>query len=227
MELYLIRHGEPQWVDDDRCVVDPMLTERGHRQSQAVAEALRGIHFDEIFVSPLQRTSLTAEPMLAERGATAQVVEWLREIAEPDWHGQHATVAVDAYANERRLTAEERWNGIPGGEAPRDFARRVEDGCADYLTSRGWRRTSQPLPVWKVPADEQSTRVAMFAHAGTNGVILCHLLGIAPVPWEWDRLATSHASITKLTTMEMGDGHTWMLDALSNVEHLDRADRTR
>ena len=227
MEIYLIRHGEPLWVDNDCCVVDPLLTERGERQSRAVAAALAHVQFDQILMSPLRRPQLTAAPLIAQTGASAVVAPWLEEIREPDWHGQHATVAADAYANERKLTAEQRWGGIPGGEAPRDFVKRVEQGCADFLHGLGWRRTDQPLAVWEVPDEALDRRIAIFAHAGTNGVILCHLLGFAAVPWEWDRMATAHASITRLTTMAMGDGHALMLAALSNVEHLAVADRTR
>ena len=46
------------------------------------------------------------------------------------------------------------------------------------------------------------------------------------MPWEWDRFVTGHASITRLVTMEMGDGHTFSLTKLSDVEHLDAEDRT-
>ena len=73
-------------------------------------------------------------------------------------------------------------------------------------------------------ADQSSLPV--FAHAGTNGVLLCQLLGLEPVPWEWDRFVTHHASITRLSTMEMRDGYTFALNRLSDVEHLPRDART-
>ena len=97
-------------------------------------------------------------------------------------------------------------------------------GAAEFLAARGIYRSKQTLPVWHM--DESERRIAIFAHAGTNGVILCHLLGLDPVPWEWDRFFTGHASITRLVTMEMGDGHTFSLTKLSDVEHLDAEDRT-
>jgi probable phosphoglycerate mutase len=46
------------------------------------------------------------------------------------------------------------------------------------------------------------------------------------VPWEWDRFVTGHASITRLVTMELADGHTFSLTKLSDVEHLAVEDRT-
>ena len=66
----------------------------------------------------------------------------------------------------------------------------------------------------------------IVAHSGTNGVLLCQLLGLDPVPWEWDRFVTMHSSITRLTSWEMGDGHTFALSRLSDVEHLPANART-
>ena len=54
----------------------------------------------------------------------------------------------------------------------------------------------------------------------------CRMLGLEPVPWEWDRFVTHHASITRLSTMEMRDGYTFALNRLSDVEHLPRDART-
>ena len=68
--------------------------------------------------------------------------------------------------------------------------------------------------------------LAVVAHAGTNGVLLCQLLGLQPVPWEWDRFVTGHASITRLESMQMDDGHTFSLTKLSDTEHLDSDHRT-
>ena len=69
MEIVLIRHGEPEWVRDGLNIVDPPLTERGHRQAEKVAQALDGEVFDEILISPLLRPRLTAAPLLAKLGA--------------------------------------------------------------------------------------------------------------------------------------------------------------
>ena len=225
LELYLIRHAEPEWVVDDKNIVDPGLTERGHRQARALADALDGVHFDEIWCSPLRRPQLTAAPLLERRDLGVQIAPWLEEIREPNWHGLPATLAADAYAEDRNQSAEERWNGLPGGEPPRDFAARVVLGCASFLHDRHVTRTEQLLPVWEMP--DEPRRVALFAHAGTNGMVLCHVLGIPPVPWEWDRLSTGHASITRIEPMKVGGGYTYMLSALSDQEHLARPDRTR
>jgi 2,3-bisphosphoglycerate-dependent phosphoglycerate mutase len=224
MELVLIRHGEPEWVRDGLNVVDPPLTERGTRQAERVAEVLAGEEFDEIVISPLRRPRLTAAPSLVQRGLVEVIEAWLEEIREPNWHGTPFELAKKAYEEERSRAADDRWDGLKGGEAARDFVERVRAGATTFLADRGIYRSKQTLPVWQV--EQPDRRIAVFAHAGTNGVILCHLLGLDPVPWEWDRFVTGHASITRLSTMELADGHTFSLTKLSDVEHLAVDDRT-
>jgi len=224
MEIVLIRHGEPEWVRDGLNVVDPPLTERGHRQAQRVAGALDGQEFDEIVISPLLRPRQTAAPSLSRLDADEVVEPFLEEIREPNWHGTPAELAQKAYEEERSRAALARWEGVVGGEASRDFVERVRAGMTEFLDVRGVYRTKQILPVWHM--DQADRRIAVFAHAGTNGVLLCHLLGLDPVPWEWDRFVTGHASITRLVSIQLGDGHTFSLTKLSDVEHLALEDRT-
>lgn len=225
MEITLIRHGEPEWVRDGLNVVDPPLTERGRLQAQRVAEVLSSEQFDAVIVSPLRRARQTAAPLLAALGQVEVVEAFLHEIREPDWHGTPVELARTAYAEERSRAAEDRWSGLQGGgEPPREFVERVRSGAAGYWGALGMFRAKQTLPLWHIERPEH--RVAVIAHAGTNGVLLCQLLGLEPVPWEWDRFVTRHASITRLSSMHMRDGHTFSLSRLSDVEHLPLDART-
>jgi probable phosphoglycerate mutase len=224
MEIVLVRHGQPEWVHDGLSVVDPPLTERGHRQAQRVADVLAATAFDEVVVSPLQRAQQTAAPLLASLGRPLVIEPWLHEIREPDWHGSPAELMRKAYEDERQRRSEERWTGLVGGEPPSEFVERVRRDSAAFFAARGMYRSEQILPMWHV--DHAEMRIAVVAHAGTNGVLLCQLLGLQPVPWEWDRFVTGHASITRLESMQMGDGHTFSLTKLSDTEHLASDDRT-
>ena len=78
--------------------------------------------------------------------------------------------------------------------------------------------------MWDIADPER--RIALVAHAGTNSVAICHLLGLAPTPWEWDRFVIGHASVSRLRTMEMGDGHSFSLTRLGDNEFLAKTDRT-
>ena len=87
IEIVFVRHGEPEWVRGGLNVDDPPLTERGQEQARRLAQRLAGEHFDEILVSPLQRTRQTAAPLLAAVGREQVLAPWLEEIRNPVWHG--------------------------------------------------------------------------------------------------------------------------------------------
>jgi broad specificity phosphatase PhoE len=65
-------------------VADPSLTEIGERQAELVAEALRPIGIDLLYVSPMRRTLQTAAPTAAAMGVAARVFTGLHE-----WGGIH------------------------------------------------------------------------------------------------------------------------------------------
>jgi len=225
VEIVFVRHAQPEWVRDGLNVVDPPLTELGDRQAEHLARALEHEAFDEILVSPLGRARQTAAPLLAATGRDEEIDGWLEEIRDPKWHGTPAERAAEAYAELRGRPAVGRWEGLPGGESTRDFVDRMRLGAQHFLAERGVRRAEHELPVWEV--EEPGARILLIAHAGTNSVTMCHLLGLAPTPWEWDRFVLGHASVSRVEALPLGDGFTFSLTKLSDVEHLPLADRTR
>jgi probable phosphoglycerate mutase len=225
MELLLVRHGQPEWVRDGLNVVDPPLTELGRRQAAALAAAMTGEALDEVLVSPLLRARETAAPVLEALGRSEDIDMWLEEIRDPKWHGTPAERAAEAYRELRDRPAADRWRGLTGGEDIRDFVDRIHLGAEKFLQERGVHRLDVELPVWHIA--EPGRRIALIAHAGTNTIMICHLLGLDPTPWEWDRMVLRHASISRLEAIPAGEGYIFSLTALSDVEHLPAADRTR
>jgi 2,3-bisphosphoglycerate-dependent phosphoglycerate mutase len=219
VEIVMVRHGQPQWIRDGLCVVDPILTETGFAQADHLAPALADEHFDEFFVSPLVRAGQTAAPLAKRLDRTPTVVQWLEECREPDWHGEPAEIATNAYKNEAGYHHDQRWEGLPGGESLRDFTTRIHAGLTDFLAERGITRVPDvELPVWHI--DAPGRRILWVAHAGTNAVATSHLLGLTPVPWEWDRFRLGHASINRLRAIPVGKYFTFSVTRLSDVEHL-------
>lgn len=221
----LIRHGQPEWVRDGLNVVDPPLTELGHRQAAALAAVMATQELDEVLVSPLLRARQTAAPVLAALGRGEDIDMWLEEIRDPKWHGTPAERAAEAYRELNSRAAADRWRGLTGGEDIREFVDRIRLGAEKFLQERGVHRMEGELPVWHIA--EPGRRIALIAHAGTNTIVICHLLGLPPTPWEWERMVLRHASISRLEAIPVGDGFTFSLTALSDVEHLPAADRTR
>lgn len=79
--IYLMRHAEVRYFEG----VHPehvVLTERGREQATAAAGALRGIHFDRVLTSGLERTLETASIVAPE--AEHESVYALREIESGD-----------------------------------------------------------------------------------------------------------------------------------------------
>ena len=225
MRITLIRHGEPEWVKNGLNVDNPPLTMKGQEQAEMVATYLADTHFDEIYVSPLLRAQQTAAPLLRQNGRTGITADWLQEIRNPIWHGTPVEKAVEAYKEERSRPSHERWGGLNGGEAVSDFVRRINDDCAQFLTVNGYGKVSNGLPVW-THGKTLDKHIAFVAHAGTNSVVICHLLVLEPTPREWERFVLGHASISEVEPLALSDGVTFSLTRLSGVEHLPKSHRT-
>ena len=73
MILYLIRHGDPNYVTDS-------LTERGKLQAEAVGKRMYATKIDTIFSSPMGRARETADPACKLLGLEKNIEEWTREI---------------------------------------------------------------------------------------------------------------------------------------------------
>ena len=221
MEIVIIRHAEPEWVKDGFSVDNPPLTDRGRVQAEHLADVLAAENFDEVLVSPLVRTQQTAEPLLSRWGKELVIENWLEEIRNPVWHGTPEERAHAAWAAEKRKNSHDRWSGIDGGEAVNDFVERINIGTSLFLEERGLVRSDNSLPVWDRKNDfNPEHKVALVAHAGTGSIAICHMLGLPPTPWEWERLVIGHATINRVRSLELGDGVTFGLTRLSDTEHL-------
>ena len=208
-------------------VDDPPLTTRGGDQARLAAERLAAESFDEVLVSPLVRARQTAEPLLAATGRELVVEPWLEEIRNPVWHGTPEERAAEAWRAEREKASHQRWTGLDGGEPVNEFVDRINVGCSLFLEERGVTRSDTDLPVWVTDAAfVTGRRTLLVAHAGTNSVTLCHLLGLAPTPWEWERFVIGHASVSTVRMLSLGDGVTFSVSKLSDNEHLPADLRT-
>lgn len=225
MELLFVRHGEPAWSRDGLAVDDPPLTDRGHEQADLVAKMLADVPFDALFVSPLRRAQQTAAPIATATGLDAVTLPWLAEIFPGTFEGTPQEVVEQTFRESRGRPLDEQWEGIPGGESFRDFHNRVTTGLAAMLEEHGTRRTSVHPPLWQL--DDPQRRIVFVAHGGTNAVSLGYLLGIEPVPWEWERFVAFHAAVSTIAPIEISSGHSFSLFRFSDTSHLPEALRTR
>ena len=218
MDILLVRHAQPQWDKDAVSSVDPGLTRRGVQQADLLAERMLHERVDLLLVSTARRAQETAQPVrVRQSGVPTEDRAWLHEIRMPDhWEGTPADEVNRALSEARQRPRDLWWEGMPGGESFRDFHARVTIGLTAELAGLGVERRDDGL--WEVSPDVPE--ITTIAHAGTNSVVLGHLLGLEPEPWEWERFASDHASLTRLRSTRIADGHIFSLQGFSDVSHL-------
>ncbi|WP_428261395.1 histidine phosphatase family protein [Haliangium sp.] len=222
MELIFIRHAQPEWIRDGRSVMDPPLTELGRVQARLLASASRDWRRpSELLVSPLVRTRETAEPVAEALSMEPGVIDFFAEIRLPDWSQTPAETVDRTLREARERSYEAWWDGLPGGESFRDFHERITGGLRQLLGERGVSRIDDDGPaVWTLDQPEQ--RLVLVGHGGSNAVALTYLLDLRPVPWEWERFGSRHASITVVRSRRIAGGHVFSLRSFSSVAHLPR-----
>ena len=220
MLLRLIRHAEPAYVVDNTMFNDPELTPRGHRQAALLATRDWG-RVDELWVSPMVRAQQTAAPVAEALGLEPVTHDWMHEIMVPgDWEGSPVDRYAEVFEQLNLRAIAELWEGLPGGESFRDFHERVTVGLRATLRRYG----AEPVvtedgdpDLWSEPDD---VSVLFVAHGGTNAVTLCHLLGVSPTPWEWDRFDSAHTSVATLRTKQVAHAVAFGMTGFGDVTHL-------
>ena len=176
LELWLLRHGETTWNAERRIQgqTNTPLSDLGIRQAKALAKRLKGIHFDQVYSSDLDRASHTANLALAN--SKPMFDQRLREIHFGIFEGKrHADFSPEEeahYAHHKEDPYERR---IPGGECWRDLGERAESWLKD-------------LP--------REGKVIAFSHGGTIRSTLFRLIGY-PNNYEWTA-SFANTGITRL-----------------------------
>ncbi|HSL43595.1 MAG TPA: histidine phosphatase family protein [Anaerolineales bacterium] len=186
--LLLIRHGENDYVKTSKLagrLPGIHLNERGQKQAQALAEALKDVPMKAIYSSPLERAMETATPIANARK--------LDIIPEPDlmdtnigsWQGKSLKVL--------RLT--KLWRIVQS--APSRF--RFPDG--ESFVESQTRYVSALERIIKKHNKPQDT-VAVVFHADPIKLAVAYFLGM-PLD-HFQRLSCDTASLTALYVSEAG-----------------------
>jgi broad specificity phosphatase PhoE len=117
----LVRHGETEWSASGKHTgrTDIPLTEEGERKAKGLRERFKGVKFDRVFTSPLQRARRTCE--LSGFGEVAKGDPDLLEWNYGDYEGRKSSEI---------LAERPGWllfrDGCPNGEQPADVALRAD-----------------------------------------------------------------------------------------------------
>jgi broad specificity phosphatase PhoE len=119
--VYLARHGETAWSlsGQHTGLTDLPLTTRGECNARRLGERLKGLEFDRVFSSPLQRVKRTCE--LAGFGSRA---EFDRDLVEWNYGEYEGLRTADIRA--KRPGWEMFRDGFPGGESFDQIAARAD-----------------------------------------------------------------------------------------------------
>lgn len=218
MEILLIRHGQPNWAPDNRSRNDPVLSDLGRDQAERLARSLEPGSFDLLWVSPLKRAEQTAEPIAEALDLEPETHDFLAEITNPaGWDGSPVEEVERILAQSKLRPPEEMWEGFPEGESFREFHQRVTQGMTEVLSRQGVEPLNGHDQLW---TDVPQLRVMVVAHGGTNAVLLGHLLGLEPTPWEWDRFDSAHTSHAQLKAKPVSVGCAFGLLRFGDTTHL-------
>jgi len=122
--IYIVRHGETAWSISGQHtgLTDLPLTAQGENNARALCSRLRGLQFENIYTSPLQRARKTCQ--LAGFSAVAEIDPDLVEWNYGDYEG-----LTSAQIRAERPDWQLFRDGAPGGESPADAIARAGRVC--------------------------------------------------------------------------------------------------
>lgn len=202
-EILLVRHAESAAADPDRPFAlvdghsDPPLHADGVVQAHQVCGRLidSGEDFAAVYVTNLQRTRQTAQPLLEHLGIDPTVEPDLREVMLGEFEGgelrRRATLGDPVLAD---VWAQERWDAIPGAEPDDAFEARVRQAIQRIATAH---------------ADQT---VAVFTHGGVIGKVL----QLAGSSRGFAFAGADNASVSHLVVL----GELWVIRSFNDTAHL-------
>lgn len=172
-QLWLVRHGETEWSKSGQHTsrTDIPLTEQGRKRAEALREYLKGMKFDAVFVSPMQRARETCA--IAGFADQAQVDDNLKEWDYGIYEGK-TTAQIRA-----EVPGWSVWkHPIIGGETAEHVGER-----ADAMITRA---------LASAPA---GGNIALFAHAHILRILAARWLLLAATGGSLFALGTGSVSV--------------------------------
>jgi broad specificity phosphatase PhoE len=187
-DLLLVRHAEPARGASN----DPLLSCAGLAQSERLAERLRSVWIEAVYVAPERRAVQTANVLSTALDRPQYVIQDLAEIEfDASEIGEPAEMAPTFG---ERFTTEPRWDSLPGFGSSRAFRRRAIQAIEGAI------------------ACNPARRVVVVTH---SSVINAYLSMVLAIPRD-QFFAPEHASISAVRWSEDRYG----LRSLNDVSHL-------
>ena len=146
MRLIFIRHAEPDY--EHKC-----LTEKGYREAEILSRRTKDwTNIRKVYVSPLPRARMTAEPTLREWGRDAEVIPFLQEFDYKITHPSTGTMHVpwdlfpEYFSQYPELYDRDRWLTAPlyrSNPAIEPAYRELTAGIDAILAENGYFRAKR------------------------------------------------------------------------------------
>lgn len=184
MRIILIRHGDPDYVNDS-------LTEKGIREAKLLAKRVaKWENVTQFYCSPLGRAQKTASYSLEAVGREAITHDWMREftyfIDDPitGRHGVPWDLMPHYWTEIPEMYDKEAWKTTELYRSNDDLLPAYSGVCKgldDLLASYGYTRHHNYYLTVPEKKETEDT-IVIFCHLGVTCMMLSHLLGISPVP---------------------------------------------
>ena len=220
MRLLIIRHGDPDYINDS-------LTEKGIREAELLSDRIAKEKIDRVYISPLGRARKTAEACLKKMDPELKPVtyDWLKEFAPrikrpvrpdadsicwdwmpEDWTGNDIFFDYDNWTKHPVFTAANVKEEI-------DY---VTSEFEKLLKELGYERDGR---LFKAVRPNNDT-IAFFCHFGLESVLLSYLLNI-PTMLLWHGFIAAPTSVTTVYTEERREGKAYFrVAAFGDTSHL-------
>ena len=201
-EILLVRHGQSApFVDGVLFDLvdgqgDPPLSEHGHRQAVMIADRLGGMKIAAIYVTTLQRTHQTIEPLARRLGLEPRLEPDLREVHLGEWEGGlYRQMAAERHPAFAEMNASQDWGAIPGAESSEQLRTRVRSG------------------IERIHTEHPDQRVVIVSHGGAIGAILAEASGARSLAFaSADNASNSHLIV---------HGDRWIIRRFNDTNHLE------
>ena len=221
MRLYIIRHGNPDYIHD-------CLTPLGKRQAEAVSRRFAQDKLDLIYSSPLGRAKETAQPTCEILKKEMTILDWCSEnaayedmcVRNPDGTTRWCFAKQRSdYKNNDTINLTTDWKRAnPEFESEKVEKRLqiIRDGSDKLLAGLGYERDGCVYRITK-PND---LNVGVFCHQGFGLTWMAHLLSIPPHIF-WASFDMTHTGVSLIEFANFPNGVTTpMMLQFDDLSHL-------
>ncbi len=163
MEIYIVRHGETMWNREKRLQghKDIMLNESGIEAAKRTGDALKDVHFDKIYSSPLTRAYDTAMYIKGDRDISIIKDDRIKEIKLGDLEGKRGEDLINDEESTFRYFFTQPQLFVPdeNGESFEELIARAKDFMQNEIE----------------PNADKLERVMIVAHGAMNKAIVSYI----------------------------------------------------